>query len=177
MGAAVPQIFSTSRAEAAAIRFPPLFYPVVVVLALIAQAYLPVVVHAAVYLDLPLLVVVYWAVSTRNPVSASLLGAAMGLAQDSLAHLALGVNGIAKTLIGYLDASFGAKMDADHVGIRWLVVFACYELNRAILYGFERFLLGTPIAWQGMATALAAAANGVVALVLYRGMDRFRHWI
>lgn len=177
MGAAVPQIFSTSRAEAAVSRFPPLFFPLVVVLALLAQAYLPVVVHAAVYLDLPLLVVIYWAFTTRSPTSASLLGAALGLAQDSLAHLALGLNGIAKTLIGYLNASFGARVDADHAGIRLLAVFACYELNRLFLYAFERFLLGTPIPWQGGATALAAGLNAVLAVVLYRGLDRFRHWV
>jgi len=177
MGAAVPQIFSTSRAEAAVFRFPPLFFPVVISLALILQAYLPVVVHAAVYLDLPLLVVVYWAIASRNATSASLLGALLGLAQDSLSHLALGVNGIAKTLIGYANASFGSKMDADHAGIRWLAVFACFEFNRAVLYGFERYLLGTPVPWRGMVTAVAAASNAALAVVLYQGMDRFRSWV
>lgn len=177
MGAAVPQIFSTSRAEAAVFRFPPLFFPVVFVLAMTAQAYLPVVVHAAVYLDLPLLVVIYWAFTIRNPVSASLVGAVLGVAQDSVAHLALGVNGIAKTLIGYVDASLGARVDADHPGIRLLVVFGCYEFNRFVLYAFERFLLGTPIPWQGEVTALAAGLNALLAVVLYRGFDRFRHWM
>lgn len=177
MEAAVPQIFSTSRAEAAVFRFPPLFFPLVVGLALLLQAYLPVVVHAAVYLDLPLLVVVYWAIASRNAVSSSLLGAAMGLVQDSLSHLALGVNGIAKTLIGYGNASFGSKMDADHAGIRWLAVFACFEANRAVLYSFERYLLGTPVPWRGSVTAIAAFANATLAVVLYRALDRFRSWV
>jgi len=177
MFGSVPQIFTTSRAEAAVFRFPPLFYPLVAVAALAAQAYLPVVLHAAVYLDLPLLVVVYWACATRRPISASTLGAALGLAQDSLAHLALGVNGIAKTLIGYWGASFGSKIDADHAGMRMLIVFAAYELNRAILFGFERFLLGTPVPWRGGVTALAALVNAALAVVLFRGMDRFRRWV
>ncbi|MGH9393949.1 MAG: rod shape-determining protein MreD [Terriglobales bacterium] len=173
----MPQIFSTSRAEAAVFRFPPLFFPIVFALALALQAYLPVLVHAAVYLDLPLLLIIYWAITTRSPASATVLGAVLGIAQDSLSHLALGVNGIAKTIIGYIDASFGNRMDADHAGIRWLMVFGCYLLNRCVLFTFERFLLGTPIPWRGAVTTLAAAVNAVVALLLYRGMDRFRSWM
>ncbi len=173
----MPQIFSTSRAEAAVFRFPPLFFPLLIALALILQAYLPVVAHAAVYLDLPLLVVIYWAITSRNQVSASLLGALLGLAQDSLSHLALGINGFAKTLIGYLGASFGLKMDADHTGVRILAVFACYELNRGVLYVFERYLLGTPVQWHGGVTALAAGVNALLAAVAFRAMDRFRFWV
>ena len=177
MKVAVPQLFSTSRAEAVVVRFPPLFYPVVMVAALAVQAYLPVLVHAAVYLDLPLLVVIYYACAVRRPIPASLLGAVLGLVQDSLAHLALGVNGIAKTLIAYAGASFGAKMDADHPGIRMVAVFAGYLASRAILYFFERFLLGTPVPWRAEATLLAALVNALLALALFRLLDRFRRWI
>ncbi len=173
----MPQIFSTSRAEAVIVRFPPLFYPLVIVTALAVQAYLPVVVHAAVYLDLPLLVVIYYGCTVRRPIPASLLGAVLGLAQDSLAHLALGVNGIAKTLIGYAGASFGAKMDAEHSGIRVIAVFVGYLASRGILYSFERFLLGTPVPWQVEATLLAAGVNALLALALFRVLDRFRRWI
>ena len=177
MAVPVPQLFSTSRAEAASVRFPPLFYPVVIVLALAVQAYLPVVIHSAVYLDLPLLAVVYWACTVRQPVYASALGAAVGLAQDSLAHLALGVNGIAKTLVGYAGAGIGARVDADHPGIRAIAVLVAVVFNRAVLYGFDRFLLGTPVPWRGAVTALAAGVNALLALGLFRYLDRFRRWI
>jgi rod shape-determining protein MreD len=173
----VPQIFSTSRAEATVFRFPPLFFPLLCVLALILQAYLPVLVHAAVYLDLPLLAVVYWATTNRRAGPSSLMGAVLGLAQDSLSHLALGINGIAKTIIGYVDAMLGARMDADHPGMRLLVVFACFEFNRSLIYLFERFLVGTPVAWRGGVMAVAALVNGLAAVVLFHGLDRFRHWM
>lgn len=173
----MPQIFSTSRAEAAVFRFPPLFFPVLMAAAVAAQAYLPVVVHGAVYLDLPLLAVVYWAFTSRNASSSALIGAILGLAQDSLAHLALGINGIAKTLIGFFAAGIGGRLDADHAGVRFLAVLICYEVNRLVLFGFERFLLATPIAWQGEVTALAAVLNAVLAVVLFRGLDRFRRWV
>src|SRR6185312_9330159 len=120
---------------------------------------------------------IYWAVITRNPASASLVGAVLGLADDSLAHLALGVNGIAKTLIGYLDASLGARMDADHIGIRWMLVLVCYLANRAIVLGFERFLLGTPLPFQAGPTLIAAAVNAVLAVILFQAFDRVRSWM
>ncbi|MGH9466348.1 MAG: rod shape-determining protein MreD [Terriglobales bacterium] len=172
----MPEIFSTSRAEAAIFRFPLLFFPILIALALMLQAYLPVVVHAAVYLDLPLLVVIYWAVTYRKPRGALLLGAALGLAQDSLSHLALGVNGIAKTVIGFVDASLGGRVDADHPGVRLIVVLVCYLANRAMLYGLERFLLGTPVPWQSGVTVVAAVVNGLLALLLFPAFDRFRRW-
>ncbi|MGH9412405.1 MAG: rod shape-determining protein MreD [Terriglobales bacterium] len=173
----MPQLFSTSRAEAAVFRFPAVFFPLLVALALVLQTYLPVVVHAAVYLDLPLLIVIYWAVTYRKPRGAALVGALLGLAQDSLSHVALGVNGIAKTVIGFLDASLGSHFDADHPGIRLLLVLVCYEVNRAILYSLERFLLGTPVLWQGWITLVAAFVNGLVAVILFHGFDRFRRWV
>ncbi|MGH9486182.1 MAG: rod shape-determining protein MreD [Terriglobales bacterium] len=173
----MPQLFSTSRAEASIVRFPPLFFPIVVVLALVLQTYLPVVVHAAVYLDLPLLIVIYWAASHRRAGGAAALGAVLGLLQDSLSHLALGVNGIAKTFIGYATASLGGRLDADHPGIRLVVVVVCYEANRAMVYALERFLMGTPVPWRVGVTTAAAAVNGVLALLLYRGFDRFRQWV
>ncbi|MGH9476441.1 MAG: rod shape-determining protein MreD [Terriglobales bacterium] len=173
----MPQIFSTSRAEAAVFRFPPLFFPAVILLALVLQAYLPVVVHAAVFLDLPLLIVIYWALTKRKAESSALLGAVLGVVQDSLSHLALGVNGIAKTLIGYLDTRLGGRLDADHGGIRLAVVGAGYILNRVILYALERFLLGTPVPWRSGITLVAAVVNGLVAVALFRGLDRFRHWV
>ncbi|TAN24005.1 MAG: rod shape-determining protein MreD [Acidobacteria bacterium] len=173
----MPQIFSTSRAEAAVFRFPAVFIPLLAVVALVLQTYLPVVFHAAVYLDLPLLVVIYWAITYRRPRGASLVGAVLGLAQDSLSHTALGVNGISKTVIGFLDASLGSRFDADHPGVRLLVVLVCYELNRAILYALQRFLLGTPVLWHGWITLVAALVNGLLAVILFHGFDRFRHWV
>ncbi|MGH3182818.1 MAG: rod shape-determining protein MreD [Streptosporangiaceae bacterium] len=173
----MPHLFSTSRAEAAVFRYPPVFFPVAIATALVLQAYLPVLVHVALYLDLPLLVVIYWAINVRNPMSSSLLGAIMGLAEDSLSHLALGINGIAKTVIGYLNASLGTQVDADHAGMRLGLVVVGFELNRLIVYLFERFLLGTPVPWRGAAYLLAALCNGALAAGLYRGFDRFRYWV
>jgi rod shape-determining protein MreD len=46
------------------------------------------------------------------------MGAAMGLFEDALTHHAIGVNGIAKTVAGFLAASLGVRIDVENYTIR-----------------------------------------------------------
>src|SRR5271170_7672864 len=57
------------------------------------------------YLELPLLVTVYFALMRRSPVAGVFIGAGIGLAEDSLSHNPLGMFGIVNTLAGYFAAS------------------------------------------------------------------------
>src|SRR6267142_2851057 len=89
-------------------------------LVLFLQAFLPLYVPKAEILDLPLLVTIYFGLSRRNPSTGLLLGMAIGLAQDSLSGptVPLGLYGIAKTIIGYLASSIGARLDTEHPAAR-----------------------------------------------------------
>lgn len=144
------------------------------VLAVVLQAYLPLIARPAVYLDFPLLVVVYWGMTAQNRVTSMLAGSMLGLLQDSLSHIALGVNGIAKTLAGYLAASLGARIDADHPGVRLLLVFALFWLNALVVFGCQRYLMARPVTFNPAVIALAAFVNGLTAIFLFRVFDRFR---
>ena len=73
--------------------------PVVVLLALVLQAFFPVYIRSANYLELPLLVTLYFALSKRNPSSGLLLGMVVGLLQDSLSRSPLGLYGIAAIVV------------------------------------------------------------------------------
>jgi rod shape-determining protein MreD len=170
----VPQLFSTSRDEAAIYRYPPLFHIAIVVVAVVLQAYLPLLIRSASLLDLPLLVVAYIALTSRSQPIAMVTGAVTGMLQDSLAYYALGVNGIAKTVSGYLAASLGIRIDADHPGVRLLLVFCLYWIDALIVVGIKRYLLATTPALNWPTVALAALANGIVAMFLFRLFDRFR---
>jgi rod shape-determining protein MreD len=64
--------------------------PIVVLLALVLQAFFPVYIRSANYLELPLLVTLYFALSKRNPSSGLMLGMIVGLLQDSLSRTPLG---------------------------------------------------------------------------------------
>src|ERR1700752_371879 len=88
----------------------------------VAVAFLSVVLQAFLHkygswselLDLPLLVTIYFGVSRRNPVTGLFLGAAIGIFQDALSHDPIGMYGIAKTIVGYVASSIGARIDTEH---------------------------------------------------------------
>src|SRR5580698_2368530 len=68
-------------------------------LALFVQAFLPLrFPRFAVYIDLPLLVTIFFAMARRNPIAGLFTGAVIGLAQDMLGHNPIGIYGIANTV-------------------------------------------------------------------------------
>src|ERR1700739_570277 len=95
--------------------------PIVVLLALVLQAFFPVYIRSARDLELPLLVTLYLALSKRNPSSGLILGMVVGLLQDSLSRAPLGLNGIAKTSVGFVASSIGARIDVEHPIARFLL--------------------------------------------------------
>ena len=72
--------------------------------AILFQVYVPLFFQFLGFLEMPLLVVVYFALMRRSPIRGLLIGALVGLAQDSLSKNPLGMYGIVKTLEGYIAA-------------------------------------------------------------------------
>ncbi len=167
-------LFTATRTEVSLYRFPALFYPVAAIVALALQAYLPLLFHAAVYLNLPLLVVAYYGLSKRSAAGGVVAGAVMGLLQDSVSHLALGLNGIAETVAGYIAAGIGGRFDSDNAGVRFVVVAGLYAMDAALIYLMERYLMGRAVPWWGGRLAVAAVFNGAVAVAVFQLLDRFR---
>jgi rod shape-determining protein MreD len=163
-----------SRREFEIHRYPLLVYALVLLGALVLQAWLPRVVGRHDWFDLPLVVIVYFALGRRNPLQGSLMGAAMGLFEDALSHNAIGINGIAKTTVGFLAGSVGIRIDVDNHTIRVLLNFALSLLSSAIYIFVARFLLGLPAEWNGLTELLRAMGNSVIALVLYPLLDRLQ---
>ena len=69
-------------------------------------------------LDLPMMVVIFFAVARRNPVSGCITGAIIGLLQDALGGPShpIGMFGITDTIIGYAASSLGVKIDVENPG-------------------------------------------------------------
>jgi rod shape-determining protein MreD len=147
---------------------------VVTVLALVLQALLPVYFHRAELLELPLLVTIYFGISRRNPSTGLLLGMIIGLLQDSLSHKPLGLNGIAKTLIGYLASSIGGRIDTEHPVSRFALTVVFFGVQQAVIVLVRRVLLAQPERLFSMQLLIAAAVNGVIAVVLFALLDRLR---
>jgi rod shape-determining protein MreD len=142
--------------------------------ALFLQAFLPVRLHVVSIFDLPLLVTIYFGMTRRSPVSGLVTGGLIGLVQDSLSHQPLGVYGIAKTLIGFFASSLGVKLDVDSPLTRLLLTAAFYIVHQAIYFLVARGLVRQTLDWPWLYTLVAALANGVLAVVLFAILDRFR---
>ncbi len=112
--------------------------------AIVLQALLPKPVPRLAILDLPLIVTLFFAVSRRNPVAGTLTGAAIGLLQDMLTNQPIGVNGMAKSVIGYVAASIGVQVDVENITTRIVINFGFSLLNSMLLFLINRRLLGLP---------------------------------
>jgi rod shape-determining protein MreD len=143
---------------------------------LFLQAFLPLYVPKAEILDLPLLVTIYFGLSRRNPSTGLLLGMAIGLAQDSLSGptVPLGLYGIAKTIIGYLASSIGARLDTEHPAARFALTTVFFMAHQGLIALTRRILLAQPEAWFNMRLFIAALVNALVAVFLFLLLDRLR---
>ena len=124
--------------------------------------------------DLPLLVTIFFAMARRNPISGLLTGGAIGLFQDALTSLPLGVYGIAKTLVGYGASSLGAKLDVENAGARFLVTIVFYVIHEIVYFMVARGLVGLSLSWSWPHELLSGVANAVVGVFLYFALDRLK---
>jgi rod shape-determining protein MreD len=147
-----------------------------VILSLMLQAFVPAYFAKFAVLDLPLLVTIYFGLSRRNPSTGLLLGMVIGLLQDSLSGptVPLGLYGIAKTIIGYLASSIGARLDTEHPAARFALTMIFFVLHHGIITLTRRLLLAEPERWFTLHLAIAAAVNAVVGVVLFTLLDRLR---
>jgi rod shape-determining protein MreD len=156
------------------------FYPgailVTLVVVFFVQLFLPQYFHKLAILDLPLLVTIYFGLSRRNPSTGLLLGMAIGLAQDSLSGptVPLGLYGIAKTIIGYLASSIGARLDTEHPAARFALTIVFFGVHQGILVLERRILLAQPEVWFTLQLGIAALVNAVVGVFLFTLLDRLR---
>jgi rod shape-determining protein MreD len=144
--------------------------------AILLQVLLPRLLPALAILDLPLVVTLFFAVSRRSPIAGTVTGATIGLLQDVLTSQPIGVNGMAKSVIGYAAASLGSRIDVENTATRALLTFGFSLLQSALLYLIERRLLGIrgfQVLW--LHELIGAAANTVVAVPIFTLLDRAKH--
>jgi rod shape-determining protein MreD len=159
-------------------RTAPRFQPVSIFLvplgAILLQVYLPQLFSYLSYLELPLLVTVYFALMRRSPVVGTFFGAAVGLAQDSLSHQPLGMFGIVNTLVGYFAASVSMRFDVDNPFIQFLLAFFFYFFHQFFYWVLARAMLGQPLDFNPQQSLVLGALNAVVAIPLYLLLDKTR---
>jgi rod shape-determining protein MreD len=152
--------------------YPLLVYALTPLLALVLQALLPRLLRGYAWFDLPLVVTVYFALVRRDPIQGTLMGCGLGLFEDALSKNAIGVNGIAKTVAGFLAGSVGVRIDVENHTIRLMLVFLLSLLCSAIYVFNYRVLLGLELEWSWLAELMKAVDNSAIAMVLFPILDR-----
>lgn len=143
-------------------------------LAVFFQAFLPLRFPRLDVFDLPLLVVIYFAVSRRSPIAGTLTGAIVGLLQDGVTHRPFGLHGIANTIIGFLAASIGLRIDVDNPLTRILMIFSFTLLDSFLYLMIVRHLMAEQLAWSWMHQLLRGGVNVLLGLFLFALLDRTR---
>ncbi|WP_263368154.1 rod shape-determining protein MreD [Edaphobacter bradus] len=171
----MPSLSYTSRRELEEHSFPPAVTLLVPVAAILLQVLITKLSWRMGIVDLPLLVAIFFAVSRRNPMAGTLTGMLIGLLQDALTAQPIGVNGMAKSVIGYIAASIGVQVDVENLTTRVLINFGFSLLNSVLLFLINRRLLDNAdfhLLW--LHELLRALVNTLVAVPLFLLLDRTR---
>ncbi len=138
------------------------------------QVNIPLFFRHLAYLELPLLVTVYFSLLRREPISGTFIGAIIGLLQDALSHQPLGIFGMVKTLVGYFAASVSLKIDVDNTVVRFGLSFFFFFFHQFFTWVLARALLGQAIDFDLTQTLLFGLLNSVVAIPLFLILDKLR---
>jgi rod shape-determining protein MreD len=165
----------TSRRELEQHTFSPIVTVLVPLLAILLQAFLPRPFPRFGLFDLPLIVVLFFAVSRRSPIAGTVTGAVIGLLQDALTSQPIGVNGMVKSAIGYVAASIGLQVDVESPLTRIVITFGFSILNSVLLFLINHRLLGLPgfhLLWAH--ELIRACANTILAIPIFFLLDYFK---
>ena len=171
----MPVMMAGSHRDLEIHRYPAPLYLIVIVTALVLQALLPRAVGPNhVWFDFPLVVTIYFALGRRSPIQGMLIGGFVGIFEDALTHHAIGINGIAKTVAGYLAASVGKRIDVQNYLVRVLLNFVLTLFCNALYLFIYRGMLGMELEWSWLSSLLQAIGNSLIALVFFPILDRFQ---
>jgi len=127
------------------------------------------------YIDLPLVITVYFALQ-REPVLGMMTGMTAGLGGDAVEGGILGVGGFSKTLIGYVVGMASVRLSLENPLARLSVVAVASAANTALFVGLhqmlERSLVST---WSefGATTGWKALGDCAASIAVFVALDRF----
>ena len=124
------------------------------------------------YVDLPLVVVVYFALR-RDPVQAVIIGAVAGFATDALSVGLLGANGFSKTLTAYLIAAVVTRIMLDNPLLRIPVLAGAAALDSIIYVLLHRMLSQPSLIPFAEAAAYKVIGTTVAGTIISYMLDTF----
>ena len=118
---------------------------VALIIAVILQWTLRNVNDVFMYVDFPLIIIVYAALQ-RNTIKALLFGTLSGIAIDALSGGLLGANGFSKTLIAFIVSEIARRVYLDNLLLQIPVIAGACLLDDLVYYGLHRLLGQEPSA-------------------------------
>ena len=157
-------------------RFQVVALGVLTLVAIVSKFYLPRLIPDTEWLELPLLLTVYFGLMKHSQIASLFFGAFVGLAEDSLspANLPIGMYGITKTLVGYFAASVSLRFNVESVVVRLILSFFFYVFHAFFYWIMRRALLGQIVPFDPQETFVHGALNSVVAIPLFLVLDRMK---
>ncbi len=153
-------------------RFRSLLWIPIPILAIFFQVYSPMFLGYLSFLEAPLLVTVYFALTRREPIPGLLAGCAIGLLQDAFSHNPIGMFGIAKSLVGYLAGSLSQRVDVDNLVIRFMAGFVFFFFHQFLYWALASALLSQKLSIDPVQTVVMSVLNALVAVPLFAALDK-----
>jgi len=128
------------------------------------------------YIDLALLITVYFSLQ-RAPISGMLVGVVGGIGQDAIGGGILGVQGFAKTLLGYLVAIASIRFSLENPLAR-LGVVAVAAAAHTVLFAGLHMVLEHPLSYTatwgqlGKVLGKSVLADSLASLAVFALLDR-----
>jgi len=145
-------------------------------IAIVGKFYLPRLIPNTEWLELPLLLTVYFGLMKQSPIAALFFGAFVGLAEDSLspANIPIGMYGITKTLVGYFAASVSLRFNVENMLIRMVLCLFFFFFHAFCYWLMRRALLAQIVPFDLQETFVHGVLNALVALPLFAVLDRMK---
>jgi rod shape-determining protein MreD len=143
-------------------------------LAMVFQLYVPLFFPFLRFLEIPLLITIYFGMMRRSQVGGLFIGMVLGLTQDSLFLHPIGMLGICRTLVGYFSASIALRIDVEHPVVRLFVCFFFFVFDQFMFWVLQRALLELNIAFDYRQAILFGILNAVVGLAIFHFLDRLK---
>ncbi len=125
------------------------------------------------YLDLPLVLVLYLSVHS-TAAKGAFWGTCFGLLSDLLMGTLLGLNGMSKTVIGFLVGLLRLRAAAEGVLGRILLLGAAASLDTVLIVVILD-LLGRPVSDDSLQfIVIRSCLTSVVGVFIFRGYDRIK---
>jgi rod shape-determining protein MreD len=158
-------------------RFQVLALILLTLIAVAGKFYLPRLLPHTEWLELPLLLTVYFGLMRHGQIQALFFGAFVGLAEDSLSPATLhpiGMYGISKTLVGYFAASVSTKFNMENWFIRVVLCLFFFCFHAFFYWIMRRALLGQAVPFDPQEMLIDAALNSLISIPLFAILDRLK---